>query len=79
MFYSIRILSGTNNMKAGITTLIIESVFILAVAFLIIFHTYLILSNLTTWEYLSWSKVSYLTNWPSKYRSPFNIGLINNF
>ena len=78
MFYSIRILSGTNNMKAGITTLIIESVFIVAVAFLIIFHTYLALSNLTTWECLSWSKVSYLTNWPTKYRSPFNIGLINN-
>jgi len=65
-------------MKAGIATLIIESVLIAVVAFLIVFNTYLALSNITSWECRTWSKVSYLTNWPTKYRSPFNIGLISN-
>ena len=72
-------ISAKTSIRAGIATLFIESVFVLVVACSIIFHTYLLLSNLTTWECLSWSKVSYLTNWPRKNRSPFNIGLINNF
>lgn len=61
---------------AGIVTLVIEGLFLLFVAYLLIFHTYLALSNTTTWECLSWSKISYLKEWPRKYGSPFNIGLI---
>lgn len=27
---------------------------------LAVFHSYLVLKNVTTWEYLSWNKISYL-------------------
>ena len=78
MYFSIRMISTRISKRAGIVTLFIESVFVLIVASFVVFHTYLALSNITTWECLSWSRIGYLKNWPRKNRSPFNIGLINN-
>lgn len=64
---------------AAIVTLIIEGIFTLFVTYLLIFHSYLIFNNITTWECLSWSRISYLRDWPRNYGSPFNLGLRSNF
>jgi palmitoyltransferase len=48
--------------------------FFFMVSSLLIMHTYLISKNLTTWEYLSWMKISYMKVWPKKYGSPFDRG-----
>ena len=45
--------------------------FELFVGSLLVFHTHLMLINLTSWEYLSWMKISYLKVWPRRYGSPF--------
>jgi len=60
-----------------ITQLII-ALFLLFVTYLLIFHSYLSMTNTTTWECLSWKKISYLKEWPRKLGSPFSIGLKNN-
>jgi len=57
---------------------IIGAIFSLFVLNLIIFHCYLLPQNITTWEFLSWSKVSYLKEWPKRFGSPFNLGLMQN-
>lgn len=31
-------------------------------------------NNITTWEFLSWSKISYMKVWPKRYGSPFAQG-----
>lgn len=59
-------------------SLISEVFFSLMLVSLIIFHTYLIFNNLTTWESLSWNKISYMRLWPRKYGSPFDRGSIQN-
>jgi palmitoyltransferase len=48
--------------------------FFFMVSSLFAFHTYLISRNLTTWEFLSWKKISYMKVWPKKYGSPFHRG-----
>jgi len=53
-------------------------VFLLMVLSLIFFHTLLSLKNMTTWEFLSWKKISYLQSWPRRLGSPFSIGLFSN-
>lgn len=58
--------------------LIIEIFFTLMLSSLLIFHTYLLVNNATTWEALSWNSISYLNVWPKKYGSPFNKGLKQN-
>ena len=78
MYYSINMITKNISYAAGISTLLVETFFSLFVIYLLIFHTYLALSNTTTWECLSWSKISYLKDWPRKYKSPFNIGIKNN-
>lgn len=52
--------------------------FTLFVAPLVVFHTYLISINLTSWEFLSWSRITYLLIWPRKYGSPFSYGVKSN-
>ena len=49
--------------------------FSLFVLNLIVFHSCLLLRNITTWEFLSWQKVSYLKEWPRKFGSPFDLGI----
>jgi palmitoyltransferase len=52
--------------------------FTIMVGSLIFMHFYLATVNLTTWEFLSWDKISYLKVWPKKYGSPFTKGKLNN-
>ena len=61
-----------------VLSLLSEIFFSLMLLSLIIFHTYLILNNLTTWESLSWNKISYMRLWPRKYGSPFDRGSVQN-
>ncbi|KEP64489.1 UNVERIFIED_CONTAM: DHHC zinc finger domain-containing protein [Hammondia hammondi] len=42
------------------------------------YHTYLMLSNLTTWESMAWHKISYLKDVPAAKGSPFNRGVLVN-
>ena len=44
----------------GYISAIVGSLFILFVLNLIIFHSYILTRNMTTWECLSWAKISYL-------------------
>lgn len=46
------------------------------VGVLIVLHTYLISRGLTSWEYFSWMKITYMKVWPKKYGSPFTRGTI---
>lgn len=78
MYISLRMIALSKGRVAGIVTIIIEAFFLLFVIYLLIFHTYLAFSNTTTWECLSWSKISYLRDWPKKYGSPFNLGIYKN-
>ena len=48
--------------------------FILFVTALIFFHTILAAKNLTSWEFISWMRITYLKVWPRKYGSPFTLG-----
>ncbi|KAL4463920.1 hypothetical protein ABPG74_005857 [Tetrahymena malaccensis] len=41
-------------------------------------HTYYILFNLTTWEFYSWEKITYLKDLPRKFGSPFSLGIFKN-
>jgi hypothetical protein len=52
--------------------------FTLFVLPLSVFHTYLICANLTSWEFLSWMRITYLKIWPKKYGSPFSKGTKEN-
>ena len=74
MILSLRIIEQT----FGKISLILVSFFMLFVVYLIVFHSYLAATNTTTWECLSWDKISYLKLWPKKLGSPFNIGLKKN-
>jgi hypothetical protein len=50
------------------------------VGVLIALHTYLISKGLTSWEYFSWMKITYMKVWPPKYGSPFTRGtVLKNF
>ena len=55
-----------------------DIIFQFFVSYLIVFHSYLALSNMTTWECLSWDKISYLKLWPRNLGSPFNAGIRKN-
>lgn len=65
-------------LAAGVVTVLLEGGFFLLLVYLLSFHSFLILTNTTTWECLSWNKVSYLRDWPRKLGSPFNIGCSRN-
>ena len=34
--------------------------------------------NLTSWEFLSWMRITYLKVWPKKHGSPFSKGVAGN-
>lgn len=55
-----------------------EIFFTIMLSSLISFHTYLMMNNLTTWETLSWNKISHMKVWPRKYGSPFDKGFKEN-
>lgn len=60
----LKILFAPNCVISGFFTLMLTS--------LVIFHQYIVSKNLTTWECLSWKKISYMKIWPRKYGSPFD-------
>ena len=55
-------------------SVIITLGFILFVTALLFFHTLLAAKNLTSWEFISWMRITYLKVWPRKYGSPFTLG-----
>lgn len=61
-----------------ILSLMGEIFFTLMLTSLLMFHTYLMVNNLTTWETLSWNKISHMKIWPRKYGSPFDGGIREN-
>lgn len=75
---SANLISRDINIPLGIATLLVVCPFMLFLVYLLTFHTYLSITNTTTWECLSWSKISYLKVWPRKLGSPFNIGACSN-
>lgn len=62
----------------GYLALISAIVFSIFVLNLVLFHTYLIIKNTTTWEHLSWNKISYLHDWKREFGSPFDLGIKEN-
>ena len=56
----------------SILMICLAGIFLLFVTNLLVFHSFLAVSNTTTWECLSWNKISYLKNWPRKLGSPFS-------
>ena len=75
---SVRVVLENKQRWFGYLTIVLEAIFMLFVLNLIIFHSYILSRNITTWECLSWSKVSYLQNWPRKLGSPFDLGVCQN-
>jgi hypothetical protein len=57
---------------------LISIFFAIMVGSLVFMHLYLASANLTTWEFLSWNKISYMKVWPKKYGSPFTKGRLKN-
>jgi hypothetical protein len=54
--------------------------FVITVAFtLLAFHTYLMLKNLTTWEFVRWDRISYLSIYSYRKSSPFSYSVLKNF
>lgn len=79
MFLALKLTKRVDDSKTfGWICFAINVLFQLFVVYLIVFHSYLAASNMTTWECLSWEKISYLKLWPRRMGSPFNIGLKKN-
>jgi palmitoyltransferase len=57
---------------------VLLAIFIVMVGGLIGFHLYLASINLTTWEFLSWNKISYLKGLDKQLGSPFSNGIVSN-
>jgi hypothetical protein len=74
MILALRLMPG----GFGTFSFVAALIFQLFVVYLIFFHSYLAATNTTTWEFLSWEKISYLKLWPKHLGSPFNIGLAKN-
>jgi len=67
---------SANGWKLGLSLVIL--LFLLMVVSLLVFHTYLAFANMTTWENLSWEKISYLKEWRTEWGSPFSQGMLKN-
>lgn len=68
---------GSENVWRVVMALFI-TFFLIMVFSLICFHSYLACVNLTTWESLSWYKISYLREWHEDWGSPFDQGCTQN-
>jgi palmitoyltransferase len=71
-------LSEKSQTILAIILIVIIGIFTIFVLYLLLFHSFLALFNMTTWECLSWTKISYLKDWPRHLGSPFNIGIPTN-
>lgn len=77
-YLSLSLILNKFSLGLGIFCLIVDILFLLFVTNLLVFHTFLSCTNTTTWECLSWKKISYMKMWPRRLGSPFNIGIRNN-
>ena len=67
-------LSVSASYGLALVCVVLVAMFALMVSVLLGFHTYLACANKTTWEVASWTRIGYLSQWPSKVRSPFSQG-----
>lgn len=58
--------------------LLLIAVFFMMVICLLCFHSFLLLANLTTWEHVSWPRISYLKHLPMDRGSPFARSMTSN-
>lgn len=58
--------------------LLVMAMLLVMTTCLLVFHTYLALFNVTTWEHISWHHVSYLRSVPPEDGSPFSVSLLSN-
>lgn len=58
--------------------LLIIAIFFLMVLCLLSFHSFLALSNLTTWEHMSWRRITYLKGYKEDHGSPFTRNVCSN-
>jgi len=79
LYLGLRLIIKDISVVFGYLTVILASLFLLFVINLIVFHTYTLSQNITTWECLSWSKISYLKHWPRKLGSPYDLGCRANW
>jgi len=61
-----------------VIALLCTTFFSVMVSCLFLFHSYLATQNLSTWEFLSWNKISYLKEWNPRWGSPFTQGMKQN-
>lgn len=78
MALAVRLVLKNQHVVLAWITLVVGIGFSLFLLNLILFHSYIITKNITTWEFLSWSKVSYLKEWPRRHGSPFDLGFWAN-
>eukprot|EP00929_Paragymnodinium_shiwhaense_P096777 TRINITY_DN5846_c0_g3_i1.p1 TRINITY_DN5846_c0_g3~~TRINITY_DN5846_c0_g3_i1.p1 ORF type:complete len:431 (-),score=63.68 TRINITY_DN5846_c0_g3_i1:159-1451(-) len=58
--------------------LLLIAMFFIMVSCLLSFHTFLMMSNLTTWEHVSWNRITYLKPLPAESGSPFGRSILRN-
>ena len=61
-----------------LAVMVIVSFFTIMVTCLLGYHTFLALVNQSTWENVSWEKISYMKLRERKYGSPFSRGILGN-
>ena len=71
--------SELSNELLAVLMMLISLGFIIFTLQMLAFQVYLISVGLTTWEYLSWMKITYLKVWPKRYGSPFSHGCCHNW
>lgn len=58
--------------------LLVIAMMFFMVTCLLSFHSYLLLANLTTWEHVSWNRISYLKGYHCDRGSPFSRSMLGN-
>ena len=59
-YLSVRLIKRSYYAWFGYLSIVVAVLFILFVLNLVIFHTYILSVNVTTWEFILWQKISYL-------------------
>jgi palmitoyltransferase len=75
----IGILKSATTYPILVTLVISYFILTLTLISLLGYHVYFMFSNMTTWEYISWSNITYLEGFEKKDGSPFSISPTHNF